>query len=168
MSELSIALDRATFLRGLLGNLADTLEQVIGLQDATGFVSLVGQRLGEEYEERYRTAAKAKRLSRAQVAQAMVDFKRRIEGDFYIIEESDEKIVLGNRACPFAERVQGHPSLCMITSSVFGVMASQNLGYARVVLEKTIAQGHPGCHVVIWLKPPDQGAVVEGREYFQV
>lgn len=36
-----------------------------------------------------------------------MDLKRRIQGDFCVIEESDEKIVLGNRACPFAEKVIG-------------------------------------------------------------
>ncbi|MEH2159969.1 MAG: hypothetical protein V7K38_02740 [Nostoc sp.] len=35
----------------------------------------------------------------------MIDFKRRIQGDFYVIEQDDEKIVFGNRVCPFAEKV---------------------------------------------------------------
>ena len=97
-----------------------------------------------------------------------MDLKRRIQGDFYIIEESDDKIVLGNRACPFAEKVIGRPALCMMTSNVFGGIAAENLGYAKVVLEETIAQGHSACRVVVHLKadarrrkPP------KGREYFQ-
>jgi hypothetical protein len=96
-----------------------------------------------------------------------VDLKRRIQGDFFIIEETDEKIVLGNRACPFGEKVQDRPALCMMTSNVFGVIAADNLGYGRVVLEQTIAQGSPGCRVVVYLKPPGQGQKAEGREYFK-
>jgi hypothetical protein len=38
--------------------------------------------------------------------------KRRILGDFFIIENTPEKIVLGNRACPFAEKVIGRTSMC--------------------------------------------------------
>jgi predicted ArsR family transcriptional regulator len=168
MAQLDLPVDRDSFLRALLGNLADALEGVIGLRDASGFVSIVGQRIGEDLSENYRKALHKKRLSRAEVAEALVDFERRIHGDFYVIEQDDEKIVLGNRACPFAERVYGHPSLCMMTSGTFGVIAAQNLGYARVDLEKMIAQGHRGCRVVIYLKPPADSARGEGREYYEV
>jgi len=37
------------------------------------------------------------RLTRDQVAAVLLDLKRRIQGDFYVIEQDDEKIVLGNR-----------------------------------------------------------------------
>ena len=106
------------------------------------------------------------RLSREQVASVLVDLKRRIQGDFYVIEQDEEKIVLGNRACPFAEKVEGRPSLCMMTSNVFGVIAAENLGYARVVLEEAIATGASGCRVVVYLKP-DEAQSKEGREYFR-
>ena len=43
------------------------------------------------------------------MATVLVDLKRRIRGDFYIIDEDDDKIVLGNRACPFAEKVSRPP-----------------------------------------------------------
>jgi predicted ArsR family transcriptional regulator len=101
------------------------------------------------------------------VADVLVDFKRRIRGDFYVIEQDDDKIVLGNRACPFADKVEGRPALCMMTSNVFGVIAAENLGYAKVVLEQTIAQGHPGCRVVIYLKPTAEAETARGREYFK-
>ena len=55
--------------------------------------------------------------------------KRRINGDFYVIEESETHIVLGNRACPFGDKVLGRPSMCMMTSNVFGHVAAENLGY---------------------------------------
>ena len=165
MAELPIPLTRDSYLRALLGNLADTFEGVIGLRDASGFVSLVGQRIGEEINQRYRDALARKRLTRAEVTDAMVDFQRRVQGDFYVIEADEDKIVLGNRACPFGERAFGHPSLCMTTSGTLGVVAAQNLGYAKVVIEQAIAQGHPGCRVVIHLKPGGKG---EGREYYEV
>jgi CheY-like chemotaxis protein len=54
--------------------------------------------------------------------------------------------VLGNRACPLAEKVVGRPR--MMTSNVFGGIAAENLGYAKVVLEQAIARGDSGCRVV--------------------
>lgn len=97
----------------------------------------------------------------------LVDLKRRIQGEFFIIEEDDEKIVPGNRACPFAEKVVGRPALCMMTSNVFGSIAAENLGYAKVVLEQAIARGDNGCRVVVYLKPSETAQQATGREYFK-
>lgn len=167
ISNLDVPLERDSFLRTLLRELAGTLQDVVGLDEASGFVSVVGQRIGDQINGQYRSALDLSMLSREQVAQVLVDLKRRIQGDFYIIEEDDEKIVLGNHACPFAEKVVGRPALCMMTSNVFGVIAADNLGYAKVVLEETIARGDPGCRVVVYLKPTLEAQAQDGREYFR-
>jgi predicted ArsR family transcriptional regulator len=167
VQELPVPLERDIFLRTLIRELAGTLQEVVGLEEAAGFVSVVGQKVGEQINESYKAALDVPRLSREQVAAVLVDLKRRIQGDFYIIEEDDEKIVFGNRACPFAEKVIGRPAMCMMTSNVFGGIAAENLGYARVVLEQTIAAGDPGCRVVVHLKPAAEAEAAEGREYFQ-
>lgn len=164
---LRIPLDRDVFLRTLIRELSGTLQDVVGLQEASGFVSVVGQRVGEQLDDSYRAALQVPRLTRAQVASVLVDLKRRIQGDFYLIEESDEKIVLGNRACPFAEKVLGRPSMCMMTSNVFGSIAARNLGYAKVALEQTIAEGAPGCRVVVYFKRDGESDRAQGREYFE-
>ncbi len=101
------------------------------------------------------------------MAAVLVDLKRRIQGDFFVIDEDEEKIVFGNRACPFAEKVIGRPAMCMMTSNVFGSIAAENLGYAKVVLEETIAGGSPGCRVVVYLKPTPDAEAATGREYFK-
>ena len=167
VSSLPLSLERDNFLRSLIRELSGTLQDVIGLEEASGFVSVVGQRVGEQINESYKAALALPELSREQVGEVLVDLKRRIKGDFYIIEEDDEKIVLGNRACPFGDKVEGRPAMCMMTSNVFGVIAAENLGYSRVVLEETIAEGAPGCRVVVHLKPPAEGQQQLGREYFK-
>jgi len=106
-------------------------------------------------------------LTREQVGEVLVDLKRRIQGDFYIIEEDEGKIVLGNRACPFGDKVIGRPALCMMTSNVFGSIAAENLGYSKVVIEQAIARGDAGCRVVVYLKPTPESQSASGREYFQ-
>jgi hypothetical protein len=120
---LGIALDRDMFLRNLIRELSGVLQEVVGLDEASGFVSVVGQKIGDQINESYKTALEVSNLDRKQVAAVLVDLKRRIRGDFYIIEEDDEKIVLGNRVCPFAEKVLDRPAMCMMTSNVFGVIA---------------------------------------------
>jgi len=166
IKELPIDLERDVFLRTLVRELAGTLQDVVGLEEASGFVSVVGQRIGDQINASYRHALGVEKLTKEQVAEVLVDLKRRIQGDFFIVEQTDEKIVFGNRACPFAEKVVGRPAMCMMTSNVFGVIAAENTGYAKVALEETIASGAPQCRVVVYLKPREESAVAEGREYF--
>jgi predicted ArsR family transcriptional regulator len=165
MELLQIPLERDVFLRTLIRELSGTLQEVVGVKEASGFISVVGQRVGDAINGQYRDALGVSHLSREQVADVLVDLKRRIQGDFFIIEESDEKIVFGNRACPFAEKVIGRPALCMMTSNVFGSIAAENLGYSKVELQETIATGAPGCRVVVYIKQTDEAKAAMGREY---
>jgi predicted ArsR family transcriptional regulator len=166
VEDLPIQLERDVFLRTLIRELSGTLQDVVGLEEAAGFVSVVGQSMGQQIDTLYRTSLRVEHLTRTQVADVLVDLKRRIQGDFYIIEQDEEKIVLGNRRCPFEEKVLGRPAMCMMTSNVFGSIAADNLGYAKVSLEETIALGAPGCRVVVYLKPTAEAEAATGREYF--
>lgn len=166
LATVDIPLERDVFLRTLLRELSGTLQDVVGLEEAAGFVAVVGQSIGEQLNAEYRAALQLSRLNRTQVGEVLVDLKARIQGDFFVLEEGEDKIVFGNRVCPFGDKVLGRPSLCMMTSNVFGSIAAENLGYARVVLDETIASGAKGCRVVLHLKPEATEEPVEGREYF--
>ncbi|HJU15105.1 MAG TPA: methanogen output domain 1-containing protein [Stellaceae bacterium] len=163
--DLDIPLDRDIFSRTLIRELAGALEDVVSLDEASGYISVVGAAIGEEINRDYLRAYRVSALSRAQVRDVLVDLKRRIQGDFYVIAENDDRIVLGNRAFPFAEKVVGRRSMCMMTSNVFGHIAAENLGYGKVELQQTIAAGAPECRVVVYLRPGAEADAAEGREY---
>lgn len=165
-SEAPIALNRDVFMRSLIRELARVLEDVVGLEEAAGYVSLVSQTVGDDINSQYTKALAVDRLDRPQVTLVMVDLKKRLGGDFFVIEENDRRIVLGNRVCPFGDKVLGRPSMCMMTSNLFGTIAADNLGYARVELEKTIARWDVGCRVVVHLRPPSEAELTTGREYY--
>ena len=164
--ELSVPLDRDRFLRELIRQLAGVLEEVVGLEETRGFISLVGQAIGDQIGEDYRKALAQPSLAMSQLGEVLVDLKRRIGGDFFIVEADEAKIVLGNRACPFGDHVIGRPSMCMMTSNVFGSIVATNLGYARVEIQEAIARGDPGCRVVVHLKEGVEAGFLEGREYY--
>jgi predicted ArsR family transcriptional regulator len=165
LGVLDVPLARDDFLCTLLGHLTGAVEEVVGHGEAAGFVSVVGQRMGDELGAAYRRALQLERLDREQIAAVLVDLERRIQGDFFVVEQSEERIVFGNRACPFGRQVVGRPSLCMMTSNLFGTIAAENLGYARVVIEQSIARGDAGCSIVVHLKPASGEEVADGREY---
>lgn len=168
ISELPVALDSDLFLRSLIRELSGVLEDVVGLGEAAGFISVVGQHIGHQVDLTYKDALQIKHLDKRQIAEVLQDLKQRINGDFYIIEADEKKIVFGNRICPFGDKVLGRPSLCMMTSNVFGTIAAQNNGYAKVKLEQTIARGDNRCRVVVYLEDTDEALADEGREYFRV
>src|ERR1700747_1940456 len=162
---LKIPLDRDVFTRTLIRELAGALEDVVGIDEASGYISIVGSAIGEQINQDYRRAYEVSSLSREQVADVLVDLKRRIQGNFFIIEENEDKIVLGNTACPFAEKVIGRRSMCMMTSNVFGHIASESLDTDKVKRQQTIAEEESKCRVVIYLRPPAEAEKAEGREY---
>lgn len=164
-ADAAVPLERDIFLRTLLRELSGTLQDVVGLNEASGYISVVGAAIGEQIDGEYRKALAVESLSREQVAAVLVDLKRRIQGDFYIAEETEDRIVFGNRRCPFGDMVRDRPSLCMMTSNVFGHIAAENLGYAAVSLDRTIARGHGECRVTVHLRPNDVDA--SSREYFR-
>ena len=168
IEKLDIGLERDMFLRSLVRELSGVLEEVVGLEEASGFISVVGQNIGNQINDSYRNALKITQLNHEQIGQVLQDLKKRINGDFYIIEADKNKIVFGNRICPFAEKVKDRPSLCMMTSNVFGTISAENAGYAKVVLEETIANGNEGCRVVVYLEPTEEAKEAEGREYYKV
>lgn len=166
-SSLDIPLKRDIFLRTLIRELAGVLEDVVGYSEASGYISLVGQNIGEWINDIYRKELGVALLSREQVADVLVDLKLRIHGDFSVIYQDNDKIVLENNSCPFEDRVLDRPSMCMMTSNVFGLIAAENLGYAKVVIEKSLAKRDDKCRVVVYLKPSPEAEADEGREYFR-
>jgi hypothetical protein len=133
---LKIPLDRDVFTRTLIRELPGALEDVVGIEEASGYISVVGSAIGEQINQDYRRAYTVSSLSRERVADVLVDLKRRIQGGFFIIEDDEDKIVLGNTACPFADKVIGRRSMCMMTSNV-----------------------------VVYLRPTAEGEKAERREY---
>jgi len=164
--SLDFPLERDVFLRTLIRELSGTLQDVVGLKEASGFVSVVGQNMGQWINENYKTLLGKPKFTREEVMASLVDLKERINGNFFLLEENEDKMVFGNHMCPFEDKVAGRPSMCMMTSNVFGSITADHLGYAKVELQETIANGDAGCRVVVHLKRTPESKACEGREYF--
>ncbi len=159
-------LDRERFLATLVTELAGVLQDTVGEEDSQGFIGLVGLRMGRAMDADYRRAAGVDVLDAEQVAEVLVDLKRRIGGTFEVVEATPERVVLTNSRCPFAHQVEGRESLCAMTSNVFGTITADNLGYAKVELPETIAKGDGRCRVVVHLAPGGAADAAPGHEFF--
>ena len=61
------------FLRTLIRELSGTLQDVVGLDEAAGFVSVVGQKVGDQINHDYKAALQVTGMDRSQVAEVLVD-----------------------------------------------------------------------------------------------
>lgn len=159
------AFGRESFLRALVVQLAQAVEAAHGPAAAEAAVSEVGAAVGGQMEAEYRAAREVVgRMTPEQIADCYVRLKQAIDGDFFPIEITDDRIVLGNTRCPFGDAVRRAPALCRMTSSVFGGIAARNTDReASVVLEERIAVGDPGCRVVVYLDRPADDPTVSHR-----
>lgn len=153
--------DRDLFLRELVAEMATTLHDVVGNEEAEGFVKMVGLRLGQRINEDYTTADDVGKWSMDDLADVLIDLKAKIQGGFTVESIDEDKVVLVNSKCPFGKLAVGRPALCHLTSSVFGQVASSHFGYANVDITEAIARGDNRCRVVISLTPDvaTQGSV---------
>jgi DNA-binding NarL/FixJ family response regulator/anti-sigma regulatory factor (Ser/Thr protein kinase) len=157
---------KESFLRALTVELAEAVEASQGPDAAEAVVAQVGANVGGRMEDAYRAARGITgRLSAERIADLYVRLKAAIDGDFYVIEANERRIVLGNRRCPFGEVVQRQPGLCRMTSSVFGGIAARSAGRSAVVLEERIALGDPECRVVVWLGDEAPGDAHSAHHY---
>jgi anti-sigma regulatory factor (Ser/Thr protein kinase) len=143
---------RESFLRALVVELARSTEAQHGPAAAQGAVAQVGATVGGQLEREYRRARQVTgRLTPAELADCYVRLKAAIDGGFHVISVTDERIELGNVRCPFGDAVRHAPTLCRMTSSVFGGIAARNHGDAVVLLDERIAVGDPQCRVTVLL-----------------
>ena len=164
LSRAPVAIDLDRFLGLIVRTLSKTLEETVGATEASGFMNLVGLSVFEEIQAEYLRVTGKDRLDRSSATAILLDFKHRLGGDFQVVEETEERIVLSNRRCPFGALAANCSSLCMVTSHVFGHLMAESQGYGRVTLADTIARGAPACRIVIDLDPGEPGD--EGQSYY--
>jgi len=163
LAAADIPLDRTRFFNQVIRALTGTLESTVGLEDAEAFITSVGSELGEAIGADYARALGGGPSDVQTLAAVLVDLKARIGGAFRVVSVDAGEIVLANTACPFAEAVHNRPSLCMMTTTVFGRIAATASGHARVSIDEAIARGDGRCIVRIALRPPEAG---DGHDFF--
>ncbi|MER5265360.1 methanogen output domain 1-containing protein [Actinosynnema sp. NPDC002837] len=144
---------RESFLRALVVQLANAVEAQQGPEAAQRAIAQVAVDIGGQVELEFRqaTGTTDASLSAQRIADCVIRLKAAIGGTFRVVDVTDERIVLVNGQCPFGPEVRQSPSLCRMTTAVFGGIAARNAGRAAVTLEERIAVGDPGCRVVIHL-----------------
>ena len=119
--------------------------------------SKVADRIIELYKEYY----DIDKLNMGQVIEAIEDVEAKIGGKAKIIEQSNKKLTIECKKCPFGDNVKLCQHLCYVTSNILGKLISKNLGYAKVNIKNAISQGSDHCLVDVYLKEGKE----EGKEF---
>ncbi|HEU5368097.1 MAG TPA: ATP-binding protein [Ktedonobacterales bacterium] len=166
--DTPISLDRDSFMRHLIAGLGHLNEGILGSDVAGAYIMNVGLSMGAAIEAQYKQFWGIDRpFTLDEYAHVIVDLKQKIKGNFSLVSKDPAKVVVRTTSCPFDEVVRQSPSLCFMTSSVFGGIAARNFGYAKVVLHQRIALGDPGCYVTVHLQRTPEAQESIGKEYFQ-
>jgi len=140
-----------SFFGDMIESLSGTLEEIVGVKEATSFIARVGHDMGRRIGASYNAVEGGLPSDPEGIGQLLCDFKERIGGHFELVSADAEKLVFTASRCPFGDRVKGRPSLCMMTTNVFGRIVADANGYASVKIDEAISLGHSRCHVTVHL-----------------
>lgn len=157
--------DCESFAAHVVTELAQSLQSILGQSTANLAMSSAATTISHNVTKAYQDGSDTGQLTLDQVRDALIDLSKKVGGSFEVESFDEQQIKLIARSCPFGKSIAGKPALCMITSNVFGRMVADNLGYARVELQNTLADGDRRCRVVIHLTPDDSGLPSKDREY---
>ncbi len=131
----------------------------------TSHITRIGLSAGACFESTYRDELGLKELLTVdQYADLIISLKNKIGGNFSLSTSRIGFVHVVNTQCPFGESVKQVPQLCAMTSSVFGGIAANNFGYAKVVLNKCISANDDICDVCIYTDK-NIASSVTGDEY---
>ena len=156
----SADLNREAFFNNMIGTLCGTIEDVVGVEDAEAFIGIVGRQIGNSDLARGEALCGA---SPAQLAGYLQQFKAQIGGEFVVEDVAEDSVTFTNCRCPFGAEAGGRPSLCMMTTNVFGRIAANATGYARVHVKESLAKGDNRCLVTVNLS---RSEAEDGQEFF--
>jgi uncharacterized protein len=142
-------LNQRDFFSRIIGAVASDLDKLLGYEDAAAVVTLAGSRIASDLSAAYAGRIAAAPSKVEGIAAALIDLKSKVGGNFSVETIADDRVVLVNSVCPFAQNVAGKPSLCMMTTNVFGRIAADTSGFARVEISEALSLGDHRCRVVI-------------------
>lgn len=152
-SDKNLYLDKESFFLFLIVKLAKIVEERFGKQESTDLFSIIGANLAHEINSYYREKFSKDKLSAECIATSLIEFSAKLNEKFYLVSLDQDKLVLGNKNCPYGVELKDREVFCQLDKSMAENMVKENFGYGKAELSQTIAQGDEECLITIYLKP---------------
>jgi predicted ArsR family transcriptional regulator len=134
---IPVDLNRTKFLKQIITGMCETIEPNL-LKEA---LEKSSTDFGKEVSDIYKKFHNTTKLTKTQLIDSIIDAMNKLGAHFSLISQDKEKIVFRNSKCLFGSEIKKCPLLCITTSSIVGKIIAENLGYSRVELKRSIANG---------------------------
>ncbi len=149
-------------LRGIL----DSVGAVLHPSALRQALRQIGIKLGRQASEQYRLVnGVSDPLSRQDYARCLLSLKDIWGWDCVMLDERANSLSLRIPHCPFGSSAASGSELCGLESAVFGGIAADQFGYAKVCLNRGCGTPPQNCLVTIHIRKTDESLAAQGETY---
>ena len=157
--------------------MADLLEKSLcGIMDAMGrllhptviqqSLRRIGVEIGRGLASEYQRIEQVPRpFSREDFVRCMECLGQGLGCGYTKIEEDTDCIVFRVTNCPFPNAATQCPDICELENGVFGGIAGDELGFAKVCLHRGNGPSPKNCHVLVYTNKTNRNVGAEGSVY---
>lgn len=156
-------------LQQTLGALLTSLRTTLHSSLVERMYRSIGVQLGRQVCERYRLVHGLSRplSSKREYGRCLQSLEESLGWPCRATEEAADWVRFEIAQCPFGSGASSATDFCRLTSGLFGGVAADQFGYAKVCLQR--GQGIPprNCCITVYIRHTDESAAVEGDVYQQ-
>ncbi|MEW6544871.1 MAG: LuxR C-terminal-related transcriptional regulator [Nitrospirota bacterium] len=127
----------------------------------------IGVQIGRQVSEQHRlTLGLSLPFSRKEYGRCLSQsLPERMGWPCSLLEETADRLRFNIPSCPFGRSVAGNSDFCRLTSGVFGGIAADQFGYAKVCLTQGHGTPPRNCCVTVYIRKTDESMAAEGTVY---
>jgi len=138
MWYIPVDINKTKFLKEMITGICEN----ISTDQLKKAIEKIAIKIGQEISDIYRNFHNTAKLTKTQLIDSIIDAMNKLGAHFSLISEDKDKIVFRNSKCLFGNKIKRCQLLCLTTSNIIGKIVAENLGYSRVELKRTIANGY--------------------------
>lgn len=149
-------------LRGIL----DSVGAVLHPSALRQSLRRIGITLGRQASEQYRLVnGVSYPFSRKDYAHCLLSLKELWGWECVMLDESANSLSLRIPSCPFGSSAARGSELCELDSAMYGGIAAEQFGYAKVCLKRGCGTLPQNCLVTIHIRKTDESLAAQGETY---
>ena len=114
----------------------------------------IGVKFGQDVSQSYRGFFKLRRLSPECLPGLIFEVSYKTGGGFMLYRAFKGGVVMQSTRCPLPGALWGNTGLCEACKGCVAGVVSDNTGYAKVHLAKSLTRGFESCLMVIYFEKP--------------
>ena len=149
-------------LCGIMGTMAKLLHPTIIQQS----LRRIGAKIGRDFAVEYQRTHKVGRpFSRADFVRCIEHLGESWGCGYKKVEEETDRIEFCVGTCPLADAATQYPDICELENGVFGGIAGEGLGFAKVGVSRSTGPSPKDCRILVHITRTKRNLAAEGSVY---